>query len=412
MRVKDPTREAPQKAPKGSADLMAAKKQYEDDLKAVQTKLKALCQAGQRATWDFAVLAQSESERLTDAYGDIATKERVYQDLSIGSEEAPNTFKKRVVVVEWLQSSSLEEVYARPVSGFSKMKAIVCEAGGLDDDQKKELAVEVYKHDKAHPEAPFTVQDVKAMIKDRTPVSEKDEEWKRPTDYWAFSDYDERMGHEGYPGRLPGQAVMNILWRWLPPGGNFLAAMCGSGTALDAAKFMKITKEYRGFDLVLSERLQKRHGDRVVTFDGTKSDWRKSVPDGWKADLVLLTPPYFSFVAHSMTQDATDMGNLVKPDEYLESWNAVAAGVTSVLEPGGILAVVTRNSAEFDNPTPIPDFEHEIVNILYGSGAADSFLARPVVRLGKFKVKDPNNEGKPWLIPEVLTIHVFRRLAK
>lgn len=407
------TKEAP--PTKAGKDLLKAQQEYKKEVESTRARLMQIGKVSENSKWEFAALAHAEVDRLAIEYGDVLppgekpSKEKLYEDISHGTEYARDTFKKAVLVVQWLQDSSLEEVYVKPFSCFSKMKAIV--KSGLEEDSKKDIAVKVYKYDKAHPEAPYTCQDVDAMIAAAKPGSDKTEPWQRATDRWAFSDHDPRFGHEGFPHRFPGQAVQNLIWRWLPAGGTFLNACCGSGTALDAAKAMKV-KDFRGFDLALSERLQKRHGDRVVLGDATKGDWRPYVPKDWKADLLLITPPYFSFVPAAATGEGTDLGNINKPDEYLAAMEAIAAGAMTVVEPGGVVAIVTRSSAEFDNPTPVPDIEHEICSIAYSSGLADSFLGRAAVYLNKFKIKDANNEGKPWLIPEVLHVHIFRRLAK
>lgn len=407
------TTEAPTRTP--NKDLQKAIEDYKKEVTRTRKKLLDIGKVGEQSKWEFASIAHMEVDRLANEYGDVLppgekpSKEKLYEDISHGTEYARDTFKKAVIVIQWLQDSSLEEVYAKPISCFSKMKAIV--KSGLDEDTKKEIAVKVYKYDKTHPDAPYTCQDVDAMIAAAKPGNEKSEPWQRATDRWSFSDHDPRFGHEGFPQRLPGQAVQNLIWRWLPPGGTFFNAMCGSGTALDAAKAMKV-KDYRGIDITLSERLQKRHGDRVVAADATKTDWRSFVPKDWRADLLLLTPPYFSFVPAGTSAEGTNLGNMNKPDEYLASFEAILAGARSIMEPGGVFALVTRSTSEFDNPTPVPDIEHEICGMAYASGIADSFLARATVNLNKFKIKDPGNEGKPYLIPEVLHVHVFRHLSK
>lgn len=385
-----------------------ALKDYQGQAKQVGEHLAHIEASAENSIWEHAVMAHTEVERLANEFGDIRTKEAIYEDVSKTSKLGHHSIKKRSLTVSWLFDSHMEHVAVKPVSAHTNIAEIV--NSGLNDDLKQELVTKVYTNDRKHPEAPFTQQAIRAMIKDLKP-STGAPDWERGTDNWSFADFDPRFGHDGYHGRLPGQVALNLVKRWLPPGGHLLSAMCGSGTVMDAAKHLKMTKEIRGFDIHVSERAAERHNDagdsRITKFDATRAGWEKSVPKGWKSDMTVVTPPDFNFFRQSMTDEETDLGNIIDPMRWLAAWEAIAHGIMSVTAQGGIVAVVTRNTAEFEDGTPVPDMEYEVVRRLHEVGV-EMFVARAAVRVARAAPKSDASEGKPWLVPEVRHVNVYR----
>lgn len=393
---------------RSKAETDAALKDYLDQARLVRAELRMLENTSESSLWQHAVLAKSEVERLENQFGDIRPREQIYIDIAEGLKWGPKTIKKQLITVEWLWRAGIEEVAADPHSGFTQIADVVhC---SLNNDVKQELIHHVYTHDKKEPDEAYTVQAVREMIALRKPRQEI-EEWERGTDFWGFNDFDERFGHDGYPGRIPGQAVLNLIKRWLPPGGNFLNAMCGSGTALDAVAWMKMTKEYQGFDIAVSARAVEKHNtptrERITQFDATRPDWRLAVPKGWTADLLLITPPDFSFNVHVLSTEPTELGNFIDPNEWVAAFEGIVRGALSVLAPNGVLAITTKSTAEFDNGTPVPDLEFEILRILHEAGF-EMFLGRSVIRVKKASPRVDGNDGKPFLIPEIRHMHVYR----
>lgn len=402
-------RQSAEKKKRSRAEMTEALAEYKVKAAKVSDTLRKLENKSEDSLWEHATIAASESESLESEYGDLKSKEAIYADIAVGTKWGPASIKKHVLCIGALSRAKLEEIAIRPESGFNQICDVMV-SSGLGWDDKTELALLVYKHDKSHPDAPYTMQQVREMIADRKPSKGDKEDWERSTDYWGFKDFDPRFGHDGYIGRLPGQAALNAMKRWLPPGGSVLSAMCGSGTVLDAAKYLKITKEYRGFDLTPSERSIKIHNkevERVVQFDATKDDWRKAVPRDWKADFLIVTPPDFNFFVQAMSVEPTDLGNIIDIEQWLAAWEAIISGAVSVMSSGGVICVVTKSTSQFDNETPVHDLEYELVKMLHERGV-EQFLARAVVRIAKAAPKAESNDGKPYLIPEVRHLNVFR----
>ena len=387
-------------------------KQYVREVLGAKKQLIEIAKAGDNSCWKHAVMAAKEVGRLSAEYNDIRTKQEVYIDLAEGHPWGAKTIKKGAVCVANLNEADCTEVAEDPRSGFTQISDIV--HSSIPTDPKFGLVREVYKHDKAHPDSPYTVQAVRAKIAELLDKDPSVKDWHRETDYWEFPDHDPRFGSDGFPGRIPGQAVLNILDRWLPAGGVFLNAMCGSGTALDAAKYLKTTQKYYGFDLTPGERALKKHGaERVFTFDAVDNvgHWNQiGIPEDEPVDLLLITPPHFTFgKGTARSGKATDLGNLSKPEDYLAVWNNILTGARSVLRPSGVIAVVTKATSEFDDGTPVPDIEGEIIKAMAAHGLDDMFLGRPVIRVRKEgHPKSTGKDRKPFLIPEIQTIHIYR----
>jgi len=56
------------------------------------------------------------------------------------------------------------------------------------------------------------------------------------TNLWEFNSCDPEYGEKGYPGRMPGQIIENLLWYYTQPFDVVLDPMAGGGTTMDASK--------------------------------------------------------------------------------------------------------------------------------------------------------------------------------
>ena len=56
------------------------------------------------------------------------------------------------------------------------------------------------------------------------------------TNLWEFNACDPEYGEKGYPGRMPGQIIENLLWYYTQPFDVVLDPMAGGGTTMDASK--------------------------------------------------------------------------------------------------------------------------------------------------------------------------------
>ncbi len=79
-------------------------------------------------------------------------------------------------------------------------------------------------------EAP-TETDVSAEADDQ------EKRWLKLTTLWSFGSCDPRFGFQ-YPGRIPGQVVLNTLYYFTHPNDLIVDPFGGSGTTLDACRHL------------------------------------------------------------------------------------------------------------------------------------------------------------------------------
>jgi len=60
----------------------------------------------------------------------------------------------------------------------------------------------------------------------------------RPYDIWNFSSSYRLFGREGYPGQIPGQIVLQLLYFFTKQGDMVVDPMAGGGTTIDACLVM------------------------------------------------------------------------------------------------------------------------------------------------------------------------------
>ncbi len=153
-------------------------------------------------------------------------------------------------------------------------------------------------------------------------------------DTWFFGNCDDSYGLAGYPGRIPGQIVENLLHFYSEPFDLIVDPMAGSGTTLDVCKAMD--RRCLAYDLKVV-----RHGIK-------ENDITGGFPPGTRgSQLVLLDPPYYK-----KKDEAYYPGSISRlgRQEYLESFAKLARDAYRVLRRGGYLALVIYSYLDEDNP--------------------------------------------------------------
>jgi len=104
----------------------------------------------------------------------------------------------------------------------------------------------------------------------------------QPYDVWNFSGCDARFGNE-YPGRIPGQLVLHVLYFFSQPNDLVIDPMVGSGTTIDACAYLG--RRVYGFDVhPCAER------NDILEHDMLKDGWP---PRSAQAQLIFWGPPYY-----------------------------------------------------------------------------------------------------------------------
>lgn len=389
-----------------TGEVSSDEKDYTQEIEKFRSELVSIASRTEGLAWEHALKVHYAIETLAKEFPGY-TKQQFYLDLSRGHKWAPKTIKKAGTTVTNLYAMGIEEVAIQPASGFTQISDIV--HSKLDNDSKAGLVRAVHKHDRSQPETPYTVEQVRALIKDRLPSKDDNPEWLCGTDFWEFTDCDPRFGHDGGLGRIPGQAVQNLIRRFGQGGGlRVLSVMCGTGTVLDVClKDQKqVVADYRGVDMAEHPDVRKAHGDKFILGDVTQAEtWKLVCEPGW-ADMVIVTPPAHRFTANATTQDATNLGNLTQPEEYLAGLEVVIAYACQQLAVNGTIAVFVRQMGSYENGTPVPNAVASVTQYL--EQYCNLFIASPVMRV--VKMAPPGSEpDMNWVQPEVFHVLIYRK---
>jgi len=135
------------------------------------------------------------------------------------------------------------------------------------------------------------VNEVLGRRKDR-----KEEFKPKVFNVWSFSKCDPKFGIEGYPGRIPGQIVQNVLYYFTSSKDALIVdPMAGSGTTWDVCKFMGYPN-CLCYDIQSEEinKLRMKYGkEPCIKFN----DILQGLPEeSSNSDLILLDPPYYNLL--------------------------------------------------------------------------------------------------------------------
>ena len=390
----------------GQNDVQIAEPKYSDEIDKFRKELIDIASQTENLAWQHSLKVHYAVEALAKEFPGF-TKAQFYVDLAKGHKWAPKTIKKAGNTVKNLWDMALEEVAIQPATGFTQIADIV--HSKLDTDTKAALVREVYKHDKKFPDQPYTVEQVRGLIKDRLPVNEDDPDWLRATDHWEFDDCDPRFGRDGGIGRIPGQAIQNIIRRYGGGGGLRVASvMCGTGTVLDVcAKDMKqAVVDYRGIDIAEHPSIREVHGDKFILGDVTNgAAWDQFCPPDWP-DITVVTPPAFRFTANALTSQKTDLGNINQPEEYLAALEVIIGAAAARTKYRGLICVFVRQMGAYEDGTPVPNAVRAVTEVL--EQVCTEFVASPVMRVAK-QAPLGSDPDKCWVQPEVFHILIYRK---
>ena len=173
----------------------------------------------------------------------------------------------------------------------------------------------------------------------------------RPYDVWNFATCMDYCGAD-YPGRIPGQLVLQALYFYTQPGAQVVDPMAGSGTTVDACLLMG--RKCRAFDSNKgSERKDIIIRDAIEGLAGLKA----------KADLIFFDPPYFKKVDKGYSDASISrMGR----EEYLKFFETFAETAKKALKKGSRLALLMSDYTE-DNPDD-SIFLHHYIGIFARAG--------------------------------------------
>ena len=111
---------------------------------------------------------------------------------------------------------------------------------------------------------------------------------------WNYANCDPRFGRDGYPGRIPGQAIVNLLLWLTKPFDVVVDPMAGGGTTIDVCKYL--LRRYYCYDITPSRP------------DIKKWDICGGYPRlPQKPKLIILDPPYWRLKRNHYSPESAAM---------------------------------------------------------------------------------------------------------
>ena len=156
-------------------------------------------------------------------------------------------------------------------------------------------------------------------------------------DVWLFSGCDDDYGLAGFPGRIPGEIVENLLHFYTKPFDLIVDPMSGGGTTLDVSKAMY--RRCLAYDLKVLRPEIRSYQDET----GIKAGLPQRVR---RANLIILDPPYYK-----KKDDAYYPGSIsaLEREEYLTTFQKIAYSCHKALNQGGYLALIMSNYLDEQN---------------------------------------------------------------
>jgi transposase len=173
----------------------------------------------------------------------------------------------------------------------------------------------------------------------------------QPYDFWSFSGCDSRFGFD-YPGRIPGQLVLHVLYFYTKPGDLVVDPMAGSGTVIDACAYMN--RKVYGYDAHSHELRED-----IIAHDLLWCGWPKRTCG---AKLIFWDPPYFKKKDDGYGDKSISR---LSKSEYLEFFEVAANNIPKKFK--GKLVFLCSDYNDEDNPED-NIFFWEYVNIFIAAG--------------------------------------------
>lgn len=175
----------------------------------------------------------------------------------------------------------------------------------------------------------------------------------RPYDVWNFGDCNSLCGST-YPGRIPGQLVLQTLYFYTEPGALVVDPMGGSGTTVDACLLMG--RKCRAFDCNPEQpRIDIITKDAIVGLSEMKQ----------KADLIFLDPPYFKKVDDGYCDASISRRDA---NEYMAFFTEFATVAKKSLKAKGKLAFLMSDFIKWEPKDPESIFVHDYIKIFTDVG--------------------------------------------
>ena len=157
------------------------------------------------------------------------------------------------------------------------------------------------------------------------------ERWLKLTTLWNFGSCDPRFGFQ-YPGRVPGQVVLNTLYYFTDPDDLIVDPFGGSGTTLDACNHLG--RRCLAYDLEPAR-------DDIVSHDISLG----FPEEAQGCDLIFLDPPYWIQKRGKYTKKEGSFSE-ASLDEFNRKMEKLIRDCYDTVKPGGTIALLIQNTTE------------------------------------------------------------------
>ncbi|KXA96903.1 hypothetical protein AKJ38_02370 [candidate division MSBL1 archaeon SCGC-AAA259I14] len=165
---------------------------------------------------------------------------------------------------------------------------------------------------------------------------------------WRFSKCDERLGTK-WPGNVPGQIAVNLLYYYTEQGNLVVDPMAGGGSTVDACLVMG--RKCRAYDI--------NPPDNQVSIQ--KHDITKGFPtEADDADFIFLDPPYWKQKEEAYDEESNNLASLPL-DEFYDACGEIFRSAFSTLKKGGHIGMIIGPTQE---SMKIKDHVHVLYNLL------------------------------------------------
>jgi len=153
---------------------------------------------------------------------------------------------------------------------------------------------------------------------------------------WEFQVADDDFGEDGYPGRMPGQVIENLLWYYTEPFDLVIDIMAGSGTTLDVS--LAMLRRCVCFDLDPSARPHEiKHHDITMGTPDLPNVRAKGQPV--RPKLLIFDPPYWKQKRGRYSPEQTNLANLELSDFHTRLYSIIDQ-TQNYLDPNGYVAFI------------------------------------------------------------------------
>ena len=263
---------------------------------------------GRKCSVIFVRKVANRLQVLEERYKNLSPKQRAGKI----NEELMLTFcVGKSEIIRWKQIVNLAKSHARNIADESVLQpSHYLEIAKLPEEKQSDIIEKVANEKLTYQQTALLVQQTLG----------KSDFKPQLFNVWNFNGCHEKYGTEGYPGRIPGQIVENLLYYYTNENDLIVDPMAGSGTTIDVCKAMN--RKCLAYDL------------NPFREDIIQNDIQKGYPpETQNCDLIFLDPPY----NNAMLKDLPFFQNL---EEFYSFIRLIAQHSFRTVKLGGYVALL------------------------------------------------------------------------